>query len=237
MDAFIAGWLYSRQMERDIMIVSKSEAVLHLRFSAPPLMRQRPDEYMIFQASRDDIKRIIREADVDRPHLLTVFTNDPQATLDTYAQYHYLLFAREYLMAVALEPKRFSTAGDVVVRRVSSEAERQWFNRAREREVIPPHALGDPRLSYYYVRHGDLLICEGRCILTPDKIAVVDSIYTAEAYRRRGLGAALMRTMLNDAAQRGAQYSALAASDDGRQLYLTLGYTVLADMLSLELVK
>jgi hypothetical protein len=48
------------------------------------------------------------------------------------------------------------------------------------------------------------------------------------------LGSALMLRMLVDAAERGATYSALVASEDGRKLYLTLGYQVLTDMLVLE---
>ncbi|ROR90097.1 GNAT family N-acetyltransferase [Nocardioides aurantiacus] len=57
-------------------------------------------------------------------------------------------------------------------------------------------------------------------------VAVPDRIATSGAHRRRGLGSAVM-TLLGDAALgSGADRGVLVASDEGRRLYLTLGWEV-----------
>lgn len=53
---------------------------------------------------------------------------------------------------------------------------------------------------------------------------VVWSMATAPALRRRGFGAAVLRTALADAAARGVTVSLLSSSEDGEELYRALGY-------------
>lgn len=55
---------------------------------------------------------------------------------------------------------------------------------------------------------------------------VVDRVITAEAHRRRGLGNFVMRTLVDDAVGRGVDVGVLGATDDGRALYETLGWTL-----------
>ncbi|MEO8610923.1 MAG: GNAT family N-acetyltransferase [Chloroflexota bacterium] len=233
MQAFVAGWVYTRRMERTIT-VDDFQGMTHLIFSGAPTMRQRFDEFMILDQPAEEVVRLVRAEFADVPHLLTAFTNAPEATVIAYGKQNYHLNSREYLMAVDLSAAKFSAPDYLAVGQVASEEERVWFNTAHEREVIPPRALGDARLGYYYVRFGDDLACEGRCAMTDKNVALIDSVYTAQAYRRRGLGSTLMQAVLADAAVRGATYSVLAASEDGHKLYLTLGYEVLADMLVFE---
>ncbi|MBZ0288694.1 MAG: GNAT family N-acetyltransferase [Anaerolineae bacterium] len=189
---------------------------------------------MILDREADDVVGLVRLALNEIPHLLNVFTTTPEQAVIAYGKQDYHLNSREYLMAIDLGEAEISAPDYLAVGQVASEEERLWFNAAHGREVIPLHALVDERLGYYYVRFGDDLACEGRCAMTETHIALIDSVYTAEAYRRRGLGSALMAAILADAATKGADYSVLAASEDGRKLYLTLGYAVLADMLVFE---
>ena len=55
-------------------------------------------------------------------------------------------------------------------------------------------------------------------------IAVADQIGTEEAHRRRGLGAIVMQTLANLAVAQGAQKGVLVATDEGKALYLALGW-------------
>ncbi|RAG83476.1 GNAT family N-acetyltransferase [Streptacidiphilus pinicola] len=57
------------------------------------------------------------------------------------------------------------------------------------------------------------------------RTAVVDRVRTEEAHRRRGLGSLVMRTLTDRALARGAEVGVLGASDAGRALYETLGWT------------
>ncbi len=233
MNAFIAGWTYSRALERKVT-VSDFHGLKQVQFGDTPVLQSRPQEFLILDVPPDEVIRLLRPAVAQVPHRLSVFTDQPEDTLAAYAGYAYHLFMQQYLMAIDLTTTKLAPVEGIAVERVTSEEARRWFNYMRQREVIPPSVLNDARMSCYYIRFGDDLACEGRCIFTPDNIAVIDMIYTSDAYRRRGLGGALMLKMLLDAAEYGAAYSALVASEDGRKLYLTLDYQVLADLLVLE---
>ncbi|MBT2386698.1 GNAT family N-acetyltransferase [Streptomyces sp. ISL-11] len=70
---------------------------------------------------------------------------------------------------------------------------------------------------------GDLAAKGQMAVLGP--ATVVDRVVTEEAHRRRGLGAFVMRTLADRAAADGATLGVLGATDDGRALYETLGWT------------
>lgn len=57
------------------------------------------------------------------------------------------------------------------------------------------------------------------------KRAFVSSVYTRPDYRRRGIGRALMRTLIATSREMGIQRLILWASDMGRPLYESLGFT------------
>jgi GNAT superfamily N-acetyltransferase len=61
-----------------------------------------------------------------------------------------------------------------------------------------------------------------------DAWAVPDRIETTRAHRRRGLGRAVMTALVDAARERGGQHGVLVASDAGRRLYLSLGWTVVS---------
>lgn len=56
------------------------------------------------------------------------------------------------------------------------------------------------------------------------QIAVPDQIGTEEAHRRRGLGVVVMQSLANLAVAEGARKGVLVATDEGRELYLTIGW-------------
>jgi GNAT superfamily N-acetyltransferase len=68
---------------------------------------------------------------------------------------------------------------------------------------------------------------EGRVVLHR-RTAVFDRIETLESHRRKGLGSALMAALDALAEQAGATERLLVATEAGRELYLRLGWTVLA---------
>ncbi|WP_164465990.1 GNAT family N-acetyltransferase [Actinoplanes teichomyceticus] len=58
------------------------------------------------------------------------------------------------------------------------------------------------------------------------RVGVIDQVETAPTHRRRGLASAVMRTLAHHAVRRGMHRGVLVATDDGRELYRTLGWTV-----------
>jgi predicted GNAT family acetyltransferase len=230
MDVFINGWVYARRFEETITM-SKPGMLTHLTFGTPP---SQTHEFMVPDGSApDEVLNLIRQTG-QPSHALTVFTTQRQQTHDAYTAHGYRPQHPEYLMACDLTETSFVPDEKISVRLIESEQDRRWFNLQREREIIPPQALSDRLMNYYFVELDGQLVCEGRWILTAGQYALIDSVYTTQTYRRRGLGQALMLKMLSDAFQRGAKQSVLVASGDGHKLYSTLGYTVLADILIFE---
>jgi len=74
--------------------------------------------------------------------------------------------------------------------------------------------------------HSGSLAARGRIGLST--LAVPDQIVTEREHQRRGLGRALMGALSNAALDRGRTDAVLLASDQGRRLYSTLGWRVLA---------
>jgi GNAT superfamily N-acetyltransferase len=69
-------------------------------------------------------------------------------------------------------------------------------------------------------------------IATAGTTAVVDQIETAAEHRRKGLGSLVMRTLQHSAAERGATSGVLGGTPDGRALYESLGWRVIAPLVS-----
>lgn len=91
--------------------------------------------------------------------------------------------------------------------------------------------LEDHRMTYT-VESGQRVAAAGT-VGVMGEIATFDAVETTPAFQRRGLGRHVMTTLTQQAMGRGARRGVLAASDQGRQLYLALGWTTSMEMLSL----
>ncbi|HEX7693149.1 MAG TPA: GNAT family N-acetyltransferase [Sphingomonas sp.] len=76
----------------------------------------------------------------------------------------------------------------------------------------------------------------GRIVAMGD-LVVFDRIRTAEPYRRRGLGSAVMRTLAAEADALGVRDAMLCATPMGRDLYSTLGWTLHSDYTTASLAQ
>ncbi|TDU88691.1 acetyltransferase (GNAT) family protein [Kribbella voronezhensis] len=76
--------------------------------------------------------------------------------------------------------------------------------------------------------HGGV-VSSGRMAVVGED-AVADRIETDPAHRRRGLGSAVMASLVETAAGQGAKRGILIASIDGLRLYRSLGWKVVADI-------
>ena len=82
-------------------------------------------------------------------------------------------------------------------------------------------------------------LCLKRCIPTPGhptgKRAHLMNVYTAPAYRRRGLAKRLLTTLHAMAAKRGVTEITLDATDEGRRLYECMGYRASDEAMYLDI--
>ncbi|GAA2905530.1 hypothetical protein Acy02nite_86920 [Actinoplanes cyaneus] len=65
-------------------------------------------------------------------------------------------------------------------------------------------------------------------LVTVGTVAMIDQVETVPAHRRRGLGSVVMRALAEHARSLGAETGVLVATDQGRHLYRSLGWTVRA---------
>lgn len=84
-----------------------------------------------------------------------------------------------------------------------------------------PAFLGCSGISYY------------RVMPTPDnptgRKGYVMNMYVRGEYRRRGVASRMLELLLADAAERGVDFVALEASEDGRPFYETFGFRPMPD--------
>ena len=82
-------------------------------------------------------------------------------------------------------------------------------------------------------------LCYKRCIPTPGhptgKRAHLMNVYTAPAYRRRGLAKRLLTLLHREAERRGVTEITLDATDEGRKLYESMGYAASDEAMVLDI--
>ncbi len=62
------------------------------------------------------------------------------------------------------------------------------------------------------------------------RFGIIDQVETSPAHRRRGLGTTVMHTLGDHAARHGLDTGLLVATDDGRHLYRSMGWTVRSEI-------
>jgi GNAT superfamily N-acetyltransferase len=188
-------------------------------------------EYFFIHRGPEDALQVSEICPREQPHWLIVFTEDPQAALATYTSLGYVLSEREFLMVRAAAPV---PAMDEKARvcQVTGMREVEAINAAYQGRVIYPVQLNDPQIRFYYAPGESGPLAWGGALFTSPGLVYVASMYTLPAYRFRGLGSAVLATLLEDAAADGATRSVLVSSPAGRRLYQRFGFLILADVLA-----
>jgi GNAT superfamily N-acetyltransferase len=143
-------------------------------------------------------------AQVHEPHIYLKAAVDP-AVLRAALPARWTVEAPGYLMLGPARPSRLSVLPAGYAIETSSEHGAQL--------VSVVHANGEVAASGRVVIHG-------RC-------AIYDRIVTAEAHRRRGLGSIVMQKLDALATRAGVEERLLVATEEGRGLYLSLGWRLL----------
>ncbi|MFI5845552.1 GNAT family N-acetyltransferase [Catenuloplanes sp. NPDC051500] len=116
---------------------------------------------------------------------------------------HWQMFETSYLMSAPLRPERVDVPPPYLLT-VGADQSRVVTATIRDRS-------GETAAS------GRLAAAGG--------VGVIDQVETAPGHRRRGLGTAVIQALTDHAARQGVRLGILAATDDGRALYRTLGWT------------
>ena len=90
--------------------------------------------------------------------------------------------------------------------------------------------FGDGMVADVVVRASDGSRAAGGRVAITGEMALVDQVVTEPAHRRRGLGRLVMGRLAEAAVAAGAERAVLVATEEGRALYLALGWTEAAEI-------
>ena len=200
--ALVGDWVAGWSRSRDLPAAVESDGVLRTVVGLPG----RDVEHVVLDADRHP-RRIDRAARLsldDRDPWITVPTVDPGRVSDRLAE-HGLATATspEWLMTSALASGHAALPPGYV-------AEVHPSPRRVEVQVVAPDGTA---------------AASGQVGLTGE-VAVPDRVVTQPSHRRQGLGRAMMTLLATQAVERGATRAVLVASDQGRRLYVSLGWQV-----------
>ncbi len=108
-------------------------------------------------------------------------------------------------------------------------------NRAYYEQALP----AGRHIACFALADGRIVGCGGICLYqelpSPDNpgglCAYLMNIYCRPAYRRQGVGTAIVRWLVSRAGERGITKIFLEASDAGRALYREIGFSDMPDMM------
>jgi GNAT superfamily N-acetyltransferase len=124
-----------------------------------------------------------------------------------------------------VEISRITAAGPLATfRAILSEVFR--LSQSEVNLVLSEQALSVPHTRHYLGSVGGAAAATASLVLS-DGVAGVWNVGTMQAYRHRGVAAAMMRHILAEAQALGYTSSMLLASDEGTPLYRRLGYRAL----------
>ena len=121
---------------------------------------------------------------------------------------------------------------DIVVERVTTVAKAELLRAANGRGILPTSMMreGDAQLRVYASFLGLSPAGWVQSVRANADSSWVSGLFVQNEFRQKGIGSAIMMSMLIDDAKYGAKNSYLLASNEGSNLYRRLGYKELGLM-------
>lgn len=134
-------------------------------------------------------------------------------------------FGNESLMVKDLEIGPQAELDPTIIRIETQEQAQAVARAARSRQILPVHLeTENPPIRLYGAFHKGIPVGWVRSVQLAPQTSWVSNLYVDVSHRRKGVGRALMTTMLSDDACHGVSKSVLLASSSGAKLYPHLGY-------------
>ncbi|MEE1621344.1 GNAT family N-acetyltransferase [Zafaria sp. Z1313] len=174
-------------------------------------------EYIVFEPTSEELVAVAETLAKHPSRRLTAFANDSSALVDAAQAAGLDVVAAEEALMVA-------------------EMDGQDVEDPRAPEGFTIDAERDGKHAYVSIHDADdhdVVAASGHVSVVGD-YAVFDRIITAPEFRRRGLGALVMRALVAIALEHAVDEGLLIASIEGQALYQYLGWTPLGTVVTLE---
>lgn len=123
--------------------------------------------------------------------------------------------------------------------RIQLSGEKLMATKMEDHDVEPPlipdgfevktETKGDKSVVTVRCEETGALAARGRVVVTDD-VAVFDRIFTAQDFRRKGLGSFVMRALAAEAQDDDTEFGLLVSTNEGLQLYHYLGWATLGNV-------
>lgn len=225
-DCFCHGFCYTRSFTHPYEFV---------RVGPLRVMRDRPrttgddrnSEIIAVGADPDEVCATLRGLKPKRFYLCALDSvgADFEAVKAAYKRRHFRMLRKEPMFVCdCTSLPRGCETGSVI--RVIDIETADKVRAAAGRPQIQSHDLhdGDATLRLYAAMVDSQPVGWVKSIRTGPSYAWVSNLHVLQSHRRRGIGEALMRKMLEEDQRYGVQWSVLLASSDGAKLYPRVGY-------------
>ncbi len=224
MTSFVIGWSNSRRVGP--VNRQQTKAGILCSFQEPIGTIKRKHEMFVFEADAFNEEEFSQQL-ANSVHFITCFSQ-PASLLPARPSDQYRFVTAEKLMYLPLVDLA-ETPSTGRVETVTTAQQCSWFNEQRGSTVIRQRQFEEDQVLVYFIRQGDNLAAWARCICV-ESCVIIDDVQTSPQYRRQGLAREIMQSIFHLAQQSGKQHIILAASELGQSLYLSLGFTTIADM-------
>ena len=233
-ETFAGGWCYTRSFTHPYLATRLTPQILQMHDGprSNPNADVRRDEFVCFGCSPTAAVEISAQAAKGNFAICYVL---PLGADDTEVRKEFKalgcrLGATEAFM-VNDAPVTTATEPIIPIIRIADQAHADAIGKAWRRKQIQSHDIGNKNATQrvYTIHDGTKFIGSSSSIRVGDA-SWIGSVYVDEAYRRKGLGTALMTRAMSDDRALGITKSFLLASHTGSKLYRQLGFEQLGTM-------
>jgi len=233
-ETFAGGWCYTRSFTHPYVATRLTPQILQMHDGprSNPNADVRRDEFACFGCTPTEALTTASAAAKGNFAVCYVL---PQGADDTEIRKEFKslgcrLGATEAFMEND-SPAIEATEPIIPIIRIADQAHADAIGKAWRRKQIQSHDIGNKNATQrvYTIHDGTKFIGSSSSIRVGDA-SWIGSVYVDEAYRRKGLGTALMTRAMSDDRALGITKSFLLASHTGSKLYRQLGFEQLGTM-------
>lgn len=239
-DCFTLGYAAGRSQTHPCLV--RRVAPLWVVEDAPrknPKLYRKREFVVLADAAPDRVVKLIASVGPGRYALCVIHPGPGRdaEVEDAYKSRGYRYMTHEKFFVRALPPvPRVADTGRIAVKRITDLDDAQRVNKAARCRQIPDEQFDaeDPDAVLFAALEHPASKCTPvgwvGSVRTDPTTAWVQNLHVLASHRRRGLGRALMKRMLQHDARRGITHSVLLASAAGALLYPQVGYEQLGTL-------
>ena len=196
------------------------------------------DNFFVWGPPAREVLDCIRRYGPAENHLIYVLVDRPHLVSEFIVAGCNVLTPGNFLMAHTLKDivSQPSTP-EYQIHRATSAGDTVLLNMIDGADLVRMEDVLSQDLQFYYATESGQPIATARYGWIDSNLSWVSHVYTDPAHRGRGLATSLMNRIMIDSQVEQSTYSFLLATEPAHSLYLRLGYSDLAPILTFQLTS